>query len=458
MFSKKLFFVSFFVLFFCNLNGTLLTYLEFEENLYDSYGANDAVIYNGNGQNLMVSGIMQGGVYFDGVNDYIEVGTSSFDPRSSDGAYTFSFWAYTTGPSTATNANNYLGKHTANGANIFNFGYWGNNLTLTIRSAVISFTSLGWEPDNEWVHYAISAKETNGNTNVSVYKNGEVVWSGVLADTLGSFSSNDKPWVLGQDWDSATVISDFFEGKMDNVRFYNEQLDATEIRGIYNSESAKIYLPFDVDFDDISSYLNGSQTGGVTFRAGINNNSAYFDGVNDYVEFGTGTTDPRNNNGEYSISLWVASYESAGSSNNNSYIGKHTANGVNNSFLFGYWNGQLSLRLMNHVQYFSAGSEPYDWTHYVISAAEGFRILSIQPFQIIIGTNVIVYKNGAVLWTGFIDDRMGDFTYNDKPWVLGQDWDSGNVKTDFFKGKIDEVMFFDRALSADNAMSLYLCY
>lgn len=38
-----------------------------------------------------------------------------------------------------------------------------------------------------------------------------------------------RPWGLGQEYDGNN-LSDFFEGNMDDVRFYNKELSVSEIQ------------------------------------------------------------------------------------------------------------------------------------------------------------------------------------------------------------------------------------
>jgi hypothetical protein len=115
---------------------------------------------------------------------------------------------------------------------------------------------------------------------------------------------------------------------MDNIRFYDNELDAAYVRQIFLKESSYVHLKFDDDFKDSAGSNHGSQTGGVTFKSGMENRAASLDMYNNsYIEFGNSTTDPRLTNGVYkdfSISMWVKSYNQATSSNANCYIGKHT--------------------------------------------------------------------------------------------------------------------------------------
>jgi hypothetical protein len=134
------------------------------------------------------------------------------------------------------------------GGNLFLFGYWSGELKIQIKNQVATVTTAA-EPTS-WTHYLISGYEhsTTNTTTMKVFKNGEQIWEGTLNDTMGSFSST-KPWVLGQDWDGSTP-SDYFEGQIDNVRFYKRRLNA-----VYADEVQQLYLS---DFSGLR-YCNTTQ-------------------------------------------------------------------------------------------------------------------------------------------------------------------------------------------------------
>ncbi|MBO4441574.1 LamG domain-containing protein, partial [bacterium] len=445
---KKVVFLLCFVFCFSNvLSAKLLTHFEFEDSLEDSVGDNNGVLQGSNSATYQ-AGKNGKALVFNGTSNYLEFGKGNFDPRYS-GRYSISMWVYSTEQASATNDNCYLGKHTETGGNTLLFGYWGNKLSFQIKNSVIHISASGDEPLNTWVHYAVSAKEDsdNGTTYVVIYKNGAQLWSGTFSKVLGTLNASDKPWVLGMDWDSSSA-TDFFKGKMDNVRIYDWNITADEVREIYLKERAFLHLKFDNDLKDaVDTSRIGTQTGGVSFKQGMENRSVYFDGVNDYVEIGNGLMDPRlwtnSTTSSYSFSLWVKSHSSATTSNNNSYIGKHSASNAN-IFLFGYWSAKLSVEINNTSLHISDATEPTEWTHYVVVCTEDTTIPR---------TTIVVYKNGAQLWSGSIPKVMGTFSSTDKPWVFGQDWDSS--PSDFFKGEMDNIRFYKGALSADDVKALY---
>ncbi|HPA57936.1 MAG TPA: LamG domain-containing protein, partial [bacterium] len=335
---KKLAVLIIGIMFFWNLHGALTTHLKFEDNFEDSFGNYDGTNYGTNGGTTFATGKEGRSIYFDG-GDYVEVGNGYwFDPRGADSSYSISLWVKSTEAASSSNANCYIGYHTVSGGNIFLLGYWSSTLRLQIMNTYVT-VSTSAEPQ-EWTHYVVTAKENGTSTAAKVYKDGAQIWSGTINNVL-TVTYNDKPWVLGQDWDSSTSKTDYFKGNMDNVRFYDNELDAAYVRQIFLKESSYVHLKFDDDFNDSVGSNHGTQTGGVLFKEGLENKSAWMDGYNDYIEFGSSTTDPRLTNGVYkdfSMSIWVKSHSSATTTDNNCYIGKHTGTG-GNLFLFGYWSG-----------------------------------------------------------------------------------------------------------------------
>ena len=441
---KKLFVLLSLILCFSGaLSAKLLIHFEFENSLEDSVGDNNGT-FTSSGSSIYNTGRNGKALVFNGTSDYMEFGKGDFNPRYA-GRYSISMWVYSTEQASSPNHNSYIGKHTDSGGNSILFGYWDGQLSFRVRSDMKYISAAGAEPENTWVHYAVSAIEYQGTTTATIYKNGTQIWSGVLNDIAGTFDEDDKPWVLGMDWDSATSKTDFFKGRMDNVRLYSWNITDDEVKEIYLKESAKLHLKMDGTVDDSAGSETGSRVDGAYFKQGMENQSIYFDGVDDYVQFGTGMTDPRNfglTTRSYSISMWVKSDSQASSLNDNAYILKQTDTNED-VFRFGYWNNFLMLKIRSGFASISNAAEPTSWTHYVIAATEN---LSTSK------TSVAVYKNGSQLWTGTVPTVMGLFSSSYKPWTLGRSW-GGN--TDFFEGEMDNVRFYSRVLTEADAKALY---
>ncbi|MBQ3368696.1 LamG domain-containing protein [bacterium] len=443
---KKVFCLLFCIL--CSsgiLSAKLLTHFEFEDSLEDSVGDNNGT-FKGSSSVTYQTGRNGKALVFNGTSDYLEFGKGDFNPAQFGGRYSISMWVLSQEQASSTNNNSYIGKHTSSGDNAILFGYWDGKLSLRIKSDLVQISSIS-EPVNYWAHYVVSAREynNNGTTSVVIYKNGSQVWSGTLNDVAGDFEEDDKPWVLGMDWDSATSKTDFFKGKMDDVRIYDWNITPDEVKEIYYKEAAKIHLTMDNTFNASAGSISGSQVGGTYFKQGMENQSAYFDGVDDYVKFGSGVTDPRGSGTttrKYTISMWVKSNEQATSSNNNAYIAKHnSSNG--DVFRFGYWNNKLILKIGASSADISTSAEPTSWTHYAITATENLSAST---------TSATVYRNGSQIWTGTISAVMGTFTSSYKPWVLGRRL--GNTG-DYLWGEIDNVRFYGSVLNATAIQALY---
>ena len=438
---KKLIFLLFLVFYFSGvLSAKLLMHFEFENSLEDSVGDNNGTFQGSSSETYQV-GRNGKALVFNGTSDYLEFGSGNFDPRFS-GRYSISMWVRTSEQASTSNNNAYIAKHTDTNGNVFRFGYWNNKLTLKIASSSVDISTSA-EPTT-WTHYVISAAENSSTstTSATVYRNGSQIWTGTIPTVMGTFTPYYKPWILGK---ILGTNADYFKGKMDDVRIYDWNITADEVKEIYYKEFANLHLKMDDSVNDSAGSVTGSLFGDSVYKHGMENRSVYLDGSGDYVSFGTGTTDPRSSGTTtraYTISLWVKSDAQATSSNNNAYIAKHDSND-GDVFRFGYWNNKLILKIGASSADISTSAEPTSWTHYVITGTENLSAST---------TSATVYKNSSQIWTGTIPAVMGTFTDNDKPWVLGRKWGSS---ADYFKGEFDNVRFYIRVLTSTSIQALY---
>lgn len=163
------------------------------------------------------------------------------------------------------------------------FGHWAysNTFTLTL---------------NTWYHIAFSK---SGN-NITFFLNG---------NSLGTFSipvpSNFPAAPLRIGFSEPSVV---MNGRIDEVRLYNNTLSASQMSDIFKKSSLVLSLPFNGNANDASGFgNNGTVINGATLttdRFG-NTNSAYlFNGTNQYI------TVPLNSvfnfgNRDFSIRAWV---------------------------------------------------------------------------------------------------------------------------------------------------------
>ncbi|MHC4363403.1 MAG: LamG-like jellyroll fold domain-containing protein, partial [Planctomycetota bacterium] len=159
-----------------------------------------------------------------------------------------------------------------------------------------------------------------------------------------------------------------------------------------------------------------------------------FNGVDDYVDT-TDFTLPES----FSISLWI---NTSSNRDDQCFIAKNHpgGRGGDNIFIFGFYEGEFHVRIRNSA-------------HLEGTITEGWQCLTAVAEQLDSEhTNITLYRQGKVLWTKIFDDVVGNMS--GKPWTIGQEWD-GFRRTDFFKGKIDDVKIYGRALSAEQIERLY---
>ncbi len=173
---------------------------------------------------------------FDGVNDYVDLGDFSLPDN-----YSIEFWAKPANPNT-TGKDYIIGKHGYNGSNQFLIGYESSRMQIYNGSDAIYIDNHFQTTD--WYHFAAVFQEKADNTTeIKVYKNGKLIKDEVLNSVTGDLIG--KHWVLAQEWDATP--SDFYPGKLDEVRFWGKALTQADIkRNMYHE-------------------LDGSETGLVAY-------------------------------------------------------------------------------------------------------------------------------------------------------------------------------------------------
>jgi hypothetical protein len=186
--------------------------------LTDLVGSNNGALTNMDAATDWVSDTSNGGVRaldFDGVNDYVDLG-----PTLTPSRLTWSIWIKTTG----------FNKGILSDANAASFS---NSLHVTVAGKAafrIGTTQLNGTSDVDdatWHHvvatYDLSAMKVyvDGNLENSISKTNAISWSANL--------------ILGQYFSSLYV----FEGRLDDFRFFDTALDATDIAYLYNSGNGR---------------------------------------------------------------------------------------------------------------------------------------------------------------------------------------------------------------------------
>ncbi|GMT41336.1 MAG: hypothetical protein IEMM0001_2071 [bacterium] len=188
---------------------------------------------------------------------------------------------------------------------------------------------------------------------------------------------------------------------------------------------------------------NGTEYGGLKYKQGINGESATFDGIDDYIRIPSAPL--LNPVDQLSISFWV---KVEGFTNTWSPI-IHKGGPV----LPGYSNREYTVWLQNTSNFllssagdnssqyykFACCANPNHWTHYV-------GIIDRQTYR------MKVYVDGVLKVDA--NDPYSTFNNNSEDLLIG--WtEEVNSSYSPFKGRIDELRIYNRALTEDEVRELY---
>jgi RHS repeat-associated protein len=192
---------------------------------------------SGNGNNgsmpnggSWASGVASNAVVLDGTNDYIDMG----DKATLEGNATWTFAGWINPDQFFSSRDNYLMYKDK----VLRWGF----LSATSRQPSVDIGSgsgnPGWQGavtsntqinSNQWTHLAV----TYTNSTVKFYVNGQLTDTTSKTYTMGS---NNKAYSL-------STATQAFDGKLDDVRYYNRALADSEIAEVYGEQVANsIYM------------------------------------------------------------------------------------------------------------------------------------------------------------------------------------------------------------------------
>jgi len=432
--------------------------------------AND---YSGSGYNGTVSGAVistnrfgeSGSYSFDGVDDYIDLNRDLNDYPDD---FTFSYWVYVD-KSVGTDAYKRLWfGGTTGSANTYGFNYYlGNTSTsLSLRFAIRTTDNAYHEravllTDKTWTHILI----TKNGTNVKCYKNTEIF--GEMTLSISEYNVRTRPvnTILG-----GILTNNSFGGKIDDVRIYDRALTESEINTLYNYTKGKInankqiqaksfsecsitdglvgWYPLRKNANDYSGYnRHGTVSGAVVSTNRFNESGSY--------EFEYATTDlirlynllsmPLN----FSISMWIYENRQVGdaASVRRFYGGFEDSTAA---FGFGIQNNSAAGGLDMNLG-FMVRSSPNE-------ANNARSVWAIQGVTNNAWNHVVCIKDDlqiSIYLNGIKGSTTTDLLHSEyrrsKMITLGGVDGYSNA----FRGKIDDVRIYDRALTEKEIALLY---
>jgi len=360
---------------------------------------------------------------FDGVDDYANIGNDINNKILASNEFTFSIWS---NPKSFIGTTNSLFRGGSTGANSIYlylkdtnqiiYGLWtdgtgSDETSITLPSGIAL---------NDWALYTM----VYDGSNLIFYKNG--AYENQITKT-GNIELDTQDFFLA----SRGGGSHWFNGSLDDVRIYDRALTTEEIADIYANNS----LANDVRQSNANRFNFEEGTGTTTAGQPIiplDVQQVEFDGINDYVNLGTGINVGTNN---YTFLVWI---------NLNNYDSNWES-------LFGGDVGSFSLGIKGTSGNIKATK--------VNTADAGTGALNVELNQwTLVGAildqsnNQITYIKNNVLDTPRSLGSANSFSTNTDAIGVRK---STAVIDGYFNGSMDEVRIYDRALTTTEIELLY---
>jgi len=430
--------VLFFVQGVCGADQILV--LHFDEGsgtiAHDSSGnGNDGTI---NGA-TWVNGISGTALRYDGVNDYVSL--PDLDAVSAE--FTIISWVKSSSSAIQTIVGggdgfvekyhpslgiSYNTTHKAGGC----VNRWGNYST--------SVTDVD---DGKWHQVVFSGSNVNANTaDMKIYVDGR------LSDEI------NEPFPV-QPWAENLYIGKranerYFNGVIDEVEIYSRVLTPAEVLSNFNSISASagdsqaLVLHFDEGSGTIAHDSSGNGYDGIIYGAtwtdGISNGGLSFDG-NDYVQFSS----PIINQPPATVIAWVKPIEAI--PNHYNYV---IANGGETQLSYGLsMLYEINPKIGNGWEFYVRNSPIVHYAHLEGPADTATWTQLVGVWEA--SGNASLYKNGELV--------ANDTTAPTGPLAGPNKMRIGSASVYnaayFFRGRIDEVSIYSRALTPDEILASY---
>lgn len=387
---------------------------------------------------------------FNGSSDFISVGNINESQ-----SYTFGGWFKTT----AVSPNDNIGHRIITVLRMSG----GSKICIGLRNNkawVMWLNSSGaWDElqssasfNNGYWHHITA---TTDGTNFVLYVNGVQVNSKSSTFTALTYAGSDY---IGQGAGSGG----YFNGQLDDVRIYNRALSATEVAALYQSGSIKIkaatntglvgYWAFNEGAGTKANDSSGNGNHGI-FPGGASNPSwvygkhgkaLSFDGDNDYVTAPSSQKLRPSRN--FTISAWV---KFNNFSDYNEIIAHDENGGGDDGYILrtDQTTGTVTFSALNGNGFTSQSLTSSE----TLVAGNWYHVLGIYDDSY----NLRVYINGI---EDFNSPKIasGDVTYSVTTNVnFGRRGGTAGPNTQMADGVIDEVLIYNRALTATEVQDLY---
>jgi len=362
--------------------------------------------------------------------------------------YTFAHWVYVdpgssggsrlVGGRYGGSANAIGGPHTyLTASNEVEVSVWSSNAGTLLARATSSALTPG-----TWYHVAV----TKSGTTLKLYLNGVMQQQ----DVLTAASPNISFWNIGGRSLSNSLT---LEGGIDDITFYDRALSQSEVTqlsgGTLVANNLVAYYPFDavqgnpLILDKEGSVLpaNASYVGNVQAVAdkdGLPNQAIGFDGTNGQRAFVD--TNIVNTSNDFSLSYWFNANQLSGEllggrygAGGSAIGGPHTyINGNNSEVEVSFW-GSNAGTLLGRIS--SSTINTNTWYNVTLTKS---------------GSTIALYLDGVFQQQTTLSAASPNISF----WNVGGRTVASNTIT--LDGELDEILFYDRALSSSEVTGLVL--
>jgi gliding motility-associated-like protein len=414
--------------------------------------------------------------YFDGINDYIEIGTLPGLIENLN-SYSISFW-YRSG-SDISEWSSIIGSINIAAAEMaFEINFHRNGLlfqfgriSFIIRSNDDKYLTLAVSAsetfDNQW-HHIVFNFEDPGNNIAGIFIDGisrEIEY--VTTEGPTNYSQFENPFTIGATNDRST-IKRFYKGCIDDFRIYKSPLTEKEIKTLYHAGGWPFtnvglvaYYPFNGNAKDESGNGNDGIVYGATLtedRCG-NVNSAYsFNGKDNYINCGKEiNTSIRS----LTVSFWFKFSVSGNMAFVNNFNARYGEWGFQSCFTETTGlESRVGAGANNHILAILSNIFLNDnmWHMFTSVYSKESKRLALY-----LDNEFVSYDNYYGSSSGFTEDDSLMHNYSND-WIIGaySEYFSDIINNGpwFYNGDMDDIRIYNRSLSQEEISALFYsdCY
>lgn len=431
------------------LIGGEVTVLQFNSGEFDNPSAGkvlDVSLQGNHGtignQSFESFGKFGGGIQMDGVDDYLDITRDASNPL--EGSHTIAFWIKVNYDPNVSGQNNWralFSKTTGNGvAPIRMVMEQDRAINYSLVKGGVQYRSINGAftgeqcPVGVWVHRAYTYNQSTGI--VTAYDNGVVSRSGTMNNggsvmSAGALDSNTDDWRVSWPSVAAPNGNGAVPASFDDFRLYNRALSQAEVQSIMDYPNSNETH----DFSGQNNHLvkNGTPSMGVTGQHG-----ECFSGTSTSNVLTVPNSSSMQVTGDMTLCMWLRPTDIAASRQNpwnKAYGGEGTITQELDGTLSFFWGqaGSNAQPYLNCTSNFSLVNNT--WYHVAI-----IRDVAANQVRWVINgstTNTLTPAAGKMIAVA----SSADVTI-------------GSGYTSYYRGQIDDVRLYNRALSNEEVQSV----